>query len=511
MWKPKLYGNALVYTITACCCQGFLLLGYDQGVMSGIIGADNRFAKDFNYPGTSTQGTIVAIYDIGCVVGSILCFYIGEKMGRKRMIMAGGITMLVGTAILTSSTTLAQLIVGRIVTGIGNGFNSSTIPVYQAECSPARVRGMLLTTQAVVTIFGLCIAYWLDYGTSFNDGPMQWRLPLGFQAFFALLLVLQILMLPETPRWLVAQDRGEEAAQVLADLEGEEYSPDHPRIVELRQDIEASVALESQGGPFKFKELFIGGKIQNFRRICLAIAVMVMQQATGANMINYYAPVVYQQTMGLTRNMSLILGGCTSLTYLVGSFIPLWIVDRLGRRPLLMFSSIGLCLCFSLASILLSLESVSAAYGACAMVFVFQIFLGIGWLPVPWYYGSEVSTTRLRSRAQAIGSAFNWLAVFTVVEITPIAIDNIGWKTFIIFAVFNAGMVPIVYCFFPETKGLELEDVDHLFDRGGITGGVWSTGGKTVERRRVGEETGVFERAEKASGVHLEDAPARKE
>lgn len=225
-------------------------------------------------------------------------------------------------------------------------------------------------------------------------------------------------------------------------------------------------------------------------------------------MINYYAPIVYQSTMGLSRNMSLILGGCTALSYLVGSFIPLWIVDKLGRRPLLMFSSIGLCFCFSMASILLSLNTVSAAYGACAMVFLFQIFLGIGWLPVPWYYGSEVSTTRLRSRAQAIGSAFNWMAVFAVVEITPIAIGNIGWKTFIIFAVFNALMVPIVFCFFPETKGLELEDVDRLFEREGVTGGVWSTRGKTVERRRVGVETGVEKGEEegKASGVHLEQS-----
>lgn len=123
---------------------------------------------------------------------------------------------------------------------------------------------------------------------------------------------------------------------------------------------------------------------------------------------------------------------------------------------------------------------------------------------MPWYYGSEVSTTRLRSRAQAVGSAFNWMAVFAVVEITPIAIGSIGWRTFIIFAVFNAAMVPTVWCFFPETKGLELEDVDRLFERGGITGGVWSTRGKTVERRRGGVEMGEEKEKEKEGGVHLE-------
>ena len=122
---------------------------------------------------------------------------------------------------------------------------------------------------------------------------------------------------------------------------------------------------------------------------------------TGSNMINYYAPVVYASAMGLSRNLSLILGGCTSLTYLVGSAIPLWIMDRFGRRPLLMFSASGLCLCFSLAAILLSVGTLGTAYGATAMVFLFQIFLGIGYLPIPWFYPSEVCTTRIRSRGQA--------------------------------------------------------------------------------------------------------------
>jgi MFS family permease len=199
-------------------------------------------------------------------------------------------------------------------------------------------------------------------------------------------------------------------------------------------------------------------------------------------MINYYAPVVYQNAMGLTRNLSLILGGCTSLTYLIGSALPLFVVDRFGRRTLLMFSAAGLCMCFTLAAILLSINTRGGAYGATAFAFLFQIFMGIGWLPMPWFYPSEVTTTRIRSKGQAFGGFINWMCVFTVVQITPIAIDNISWRTFIIFAVFNACWVPIVYCFFPETTGLQLEDIDHLFEKGGITGGVLtSKGGRTVE------------------------------
>ncbi|KAJ4001194.1 general substrate transporter [Lentinula boryana] len=486
MWILPVRGKAMVWAITACCCQGFLLLGYDQGeflnssVMSGIIGAENQFGHDFGNPDATTQGLIVAIYDIGCAVGSLIVFFWGERIGRKRMIMMGAATMIIGTAILTSSTTRAQLYVGRIVTGIGNGFNSSSIPVYQSETCGGAIRGALVCLNSTITIVGLVIAYWLDYGLSFVSGPVQWRLPIGFQAVFALCLFIQVAMLPDSPRWLLAHGYEEEASKVIALLEDHD-TVDHPDVIQARKEIEMSLAQESEGGPFRYRELLHGGPIGNFRRICLCIAVNVMQQFTGSNMINYLAPVVYQNTMGLSRNLSLILGGCTSITYMFASFIPLWTVDRFGRRPLLMISATGLSTCFILASILLSIGTRPAAFAATAMVFIFQIFLGIGFLPIPWLYPAEISTTRIRARGSAISSFFNWMCVFAVVQMTPPAIANIDWRVFIIFAVFNACWVPIVYFFFPETRGLELEEIDHIFEKGGITGGVWgSKGGRTT-------------------------------
>jgi len=128
--------------------------------MAGIIGADNPFGRFFNNPDPEMQGNITALYDIGCVVGSIITYFIGEKFGRRTMLMAGGIIMVIGTAILGSSYTIAQLIAGRIITGIGNGINSSTAPVYLTECAPASYRGALLTLQGTVTILGVVIAYW---------------------------------------------------------------------------------------------------------------------------------------------------------------------------------------------------------------------------------------------------------------------------------------------------------------------------------------------------------------
>lgn len=131
-----------------------------KGVMAGIIGADNPFGEYFNNPDADMQGNITALYDIGCVVGSIICYFVGEKLGRRTMLLAGGSIMIVGAVILGTSINVAQLIAGRIITGVGNGMNSSTAPVYLSECAPSSYRGMLLTLQGTLTITGVVIAYW---------------------------------------------------------------------------------------------------------------------------------------------------------------------------------------------------------------------------------------------------------------------------------------------------------------------------------------------------------------
>ncbi|KAL3477091.1 general substrate transporter [Aspergillus californicus] len=506
LWKHNFRGKTLVTAIAMASCQAFLLLGFDQGVMAGIIGAENRFGRDFNNPDADMQGNITALYDIGCVVGSIVCYFVGERLGRRTMLLNGGGIMIIGSIILASSETVAQLIAGRIITGIGNGMNSSTAPVYQSECAPASYRGALLTLQGTFTILGVVIAYWMDYGTSFTESSFQWRFPLAFQAIFAIFLVLQVIGLPETPRWLVQHDRHDEAREVAAAIA--DKPPNDPDVIRTILDIQVGLEEEQKGGPFRFAELFSWGDEQNLRRLLITISVELGQQFTGSNMINYYGPVMFQTTMGMTRNLAMILGGAIQCTYLVGSAIPVLLMDRFGRRTLLLICSVGLCFCFVMVSILLSLGTQNAAYGATAFIFIFQVFYGIGWLPVPWFYPSEISTTRTRTRMQSIASGFNWMAVFAVVKITPLAFDNIGWRTFIIFAVLNAVFIPMVYFFYPETKGLELEDIPLLFAKRGFTGGVaTSKGGRTVIPGQHAQQTAVDRKVE-GLGVELVETVA---
>ncbi|KAF6795453.1 sugar transporter [Colletotrichum sojae] len=429
--------------------------------MSGIIGADNRFARDFNYPDVAMEGNITSLYNIGCVTGSIFSYFMGERLGRRRMLMGGASMMIIGAVLLGASYNIAALLTGRIITGIGSGMNSSTAPVYVSECAAATNRGALLTFQGTVTILGVVIAYWTDYGTAFYDSSFQWRFSLAFQCFFAVFIILQVVGLPETPRWLIARDRYEEGRSVISAIL--DKFEDDEAVQRILLDIQSGFEEEKRGGCFQFKELLTMGTQQNLQRLLLIISI-------------------FQQNMGMTREMSLILGGCAQITYLIGSAIPVLLMDRFGLRVLLMACSAGLSFRFIMVSILLSRDSLVAAKAAITFIFMFQLFYGIGWLPVPWFYPSELSTTRVRSKMQAIASGFNWMFVFTVVKIAPISFTNIQWKTLIIFAILNACFIPMVYFFYPETKGIELEDIPLLFSRGGVTGGVFSTGGKTVVR-----------------------------
>lgn len=149
-------GKALQYGITAACGAGFLLFGYDQGVFGGLL--DNEpFLRTFGFPGATIQGQIVATYDIGCIIGTLVSMYIGDKLGRRRCILVGCAILIIGAILQTASYSLGQMIVGRVVAGIGNGMNTIAIPIWQTETARPRDRGKLIVFQLVTNIFGIVI------------------------------------------------------------------------------------------------------------------------------------------------------------------------------------------------------------------------------------------------------------------------------------------------------------------------------------------------------------------
>ena len=231
------------------------------------------------------QGFVTAIYEIGCLCGAISILAFGDYLGRRRAMMMGGSIMILGVIIqVTAYNTggqLAQFIIGRIITGVGNGINTSTIPTYQAECSKTTNRGLLICIEGGIIAFGTLIAYWIDYGCSYGSDDLVWRFPIAFQCIFALVVSVGIIWLPESPRWLMTRDRHDEGTRVIAALRGLEID-DHETQVQvavIQDSIKASGYAGRKGTPLR--ALFTNGKTQHFRRMMLGASSQFMQQVGG--------------------------------------------------------------------------------------------------------------------------------------------------------------------------------------------------------------------------------------
>ncbi|KAF2490545.1 general substrate transporter [Lophium mytilinum] len=466
-----LTGRPLSLAVSIVATTGFLLFGYDQGVMSGIISADPFNAYFPETKDNSTwQGFVTAIYEIGCFLGAVFILLVGDKLGRRKAIMIGGFVMILGVIIqitcIKGHNATAQFIIGRTVTGFGNGINTSTIPTYQAECSRTTNRGLLICIEGGIIAFGTLIAYWLDFGCTYASDDISWRLPIAFQIFFGLMVCIFMFWLPESPRWLLTKDRTEESMQVIAALRGLHVDDDETKL-------QANIIMDSirasghHGGNTPFSALFTGGKTQHLRRMLLGASAQLFQQIGGCNAVIYYFPILFEKSiLPGQHTMSLLMGGVNMVVYAIFATVSWFIIERAGRRKLFLIGTVGQCLSMLLVMACLIPDTPSAAKGAAVGLFTYIAFFGATWLPLPWLYPAEINPIKIRAKANAVSTCTNWIFNFLIVMITPIMIDNIKWGTYLVFAVVNACFLPVIYIFYPETRKRSLEEIDLIFAKG---------------------------------------------
>ncbi|KAF9888547.1 hypothetical protein FE257_008478 [Aspergillus nanangensis] len=487
-----LTGGWLTFWLTVACATDMSLFGYDQGVFGGVVVTDD-FLEVHNLVGptkTTTLSTVTAIYDIGCFFGAVMAFTIGENLGRKKAIMLGTTIMAIGTIIQMTSYSLPQIIVGRIVLGsvlppkfpspsadfkltsnyrVGNGLNTSTAPIWQTETASPQWRGKLVILDMMMNIAGYALVNWINYGLSFHGGAIAWRFPIAFQFVFFFVLWGTVPWLPESPRWLMAHQRETEAMEVLSCLEAK--PADDPYITTMRNEIEFSVRYERENST-RWRDLLSRKKSQHdtktLRRLLLGAGTQFIQQFEGINGLGYYFPLVLINSVGLSNEMARLLAACSATSYFLFSLVGVPLVEKVGRRGLMLISTLGQFVCYLIITVLLSYAESSAdgtKYASASIAFFFMYFIlfGIGMLGVPWLYPTEINSLQMRTKGAAVATATNWLSNFVIVEITPIGIQNLGWRFYIIWTVLNAAFMPVIYLLYPETANRNLEDMDAYY------------------------------------------------
>lgn len=402
----------------------------------------------------------MSLYNIGGIFGSLLCIYFGDRLGRRRVIAISSSVAIIGAILMATSFGLAQLIVARLVLGLGTGGYLATVPVWQSELSRASERGASVVADTGFIGSGISLALFIDLGFYFvGSNSVSWRFPFAFQIVLLLTVISFVSVFPESPRWLVKKGRRNEAREILALLL--DVEPDSDAVnIDIR-DIESSLAAsasESRWGVFKM------GEQRSLHRTILAASVQFFQQICGINAITLYTTTLFQVFIGLNAVQARVLSACIGFSDIAGGVVAFFTIERLGRRILMMSSSIMLCICMAiLAGTTSNPDNNGALIAAVVFVYMFEGTFSIGYSGLPYLYAAEVAPLEHRAATNAISTATVWTFSFLLAEVTPVGLNTIKNRYFIIYAVFNATIAVLVYFCFPETKGRTLEEIDEIF------------------------------------------------
>ncbi|XP_043709170.1 polyol transporter 5-like [Telopea speciosissima] len=450
-----------------------ILLGYDTGVMSGAA----IFIKDDLKINDTQIEILVGIINVCSLLGSAVAGRISDWIGRRYTIVFASVIFFAGALLMGLAPDFAWLMVGRIVAGVGVGFALMIAPVYTAEIAPAIARGFLTSFPEVFINTGVLLGYISNFSFAGLPVHLSWRLMLGVGGIPSLLLAFGILIMPESPRWLVLQGQLGKARQVLI------KTCDSKEEAELRlAEIKTAVGIpencvddvvtvpKRNRGEGVWKELLLRPTPSVRRVLIAAVGLFFFQQASGIDAVVLYSPRIFQKA-GIKKKNDLLgatvaVGFSKTIFILVATFL----LDRIGRRPLLLTSVGGMIVSLvGLASSLMvvdhSEKQLMWAIVLCVvMTLLFVASFSIGFGPIAWVYGSEIFPVRLRAQGVSIGVAVNrvtsgvigmtFLSLYKAITIEG---------TFFMFAGITGVAWTFFYMFLPETQGKTLEEMDGLF------------------------------------------------
>lgn len=438
--------NKYLYWITFVAINGGLLFGLN---MAGISGAVDLIKGEFSLT-DSGLGTVAALLTFGCLIGALFTGNFTEKYGRKNVMIFTAITYIVSAFGCALSESAAMLTVLRVLSGLAVGATSVVAPMFISEIAPAKNRGRLVSLNQFAITIGIVLAYVFDY-LLIGLGENSWRYMLAVPGVFGILfLIFLIVKFPESPRWLFAKGRKDEALNVLKSIGG------NVLVNEELPAMESMLLAESKKEKMSFGELFKGktGKI-----VLIGTIIAALQQITGINAVIMFSPEIFQAA-GSAKGDSMMQAMIVGLVNFLMTIVALWLVDKKGRKTLLLWGAVGMI--FSLAYLTLEFaKPVQNGIGVLIALLLYISFFAASFAPVMWVIISEIYPNRIKGLAMSFSTAVSWLCTFLTVYFAPVIQGSLGLHyLFAIFGVFSIIAFVFVKFWIPETKGKSLEQIE---------------------------------------------------
>lgn len=443
--------TALLLVAAAVSAVGGILFGFDTGIISGAI---LYIQHDWNLS-TTEESIATSSVLIGAILGALIGGYSADHLGRKRSIIAGSALFIIGTFIVITSPGLPVFVGGRILIGIAIGLASFIVPMYISELAPERIRGSLVSLNQLFVTLGILVSYGVDSLFSANGA---WRLMFACGLIPGVILLVGMAFMPFSPRWLILKHKIDKATRVLQKIRGTNAVQNE--ISEIQETVKKETKSFAQFKSSMLKYPLIVG-----------VGLAIFQQITGVNTIIYYAPTIFQFA-GLSSDTAAIAATTgVGAANLIVTAIALVLVDRVGRRPLLLLGIAGMTISLLILGtgfVFVSSGQATAIGTVTAISLIAYIsFFAIGLGPVFWLLISEIFPLQARGTAMSIATVANWAANFLITLLFLGLVDVLGQSgTFWLFAAIGIIAFLFTLRLVPETKGLTLEQIEDHFKKG---------------------------------------------
>ncbi|MBZ9582939.1 sugar porter family MFS transporter [Klebsiella quasivariicola] len=438
-----------VLLIAVVTAVGGFLFGFDNGSISGSVGfLQSKFELDADGIGWVTSSIIV-----GCIIGVALAGPLSDAIGRKKVLLLTALIFIFGVLGEALATSPEMLVWFRIIVGIGIGVETTIAPLYIAEVSPAHIRGRLVSLNQLFNCIGNLAIFSVSAIIASYASEM-WNIEYGWRVIFAsgilpaILFLMLLVWVPESPRWLVRKERTEEGLDILRKINPDEAT--------AREQLEAIKYTLQNEGTSRLRELF-SPRLR--RALIIGFCVALFQQITGINAIFYYAPEIFK-TAGMDISGAMSFTVLIGMTLVIATLVSMWIIDKVGRRSLLIFGSAGMAITLSCTGILFrASETQTTLLLICILAYVAIFAVSYG--TVAYVIISEIFPIHVRGIAVSIATFALWGGNFFVSRFFPVLVENISAaNTFFIFAGISVIAFIFVVTMVPETKGKTLEEIE---------------------------------------------------